>query len=108
MFDEPPGSYVICEICGWEDDHVQLTHPTMRGGANSGSLLDHQLEILAKIPIHITEYRGFKRDVSWRPLSQRDCQVDPTAPKDGLGYFHAAVEESPIYYWQRSSETEKE
>lgn len=25
----PPGSYEICEICSWEDDHVQLRFPAM-------------------------------------------------------------------------------
>ena len=108
VFDEPPGSYAICEICGWEDDHVQLTHPTMRGGANGGSLLEYQRDILAEVPAHITEHRGFKRDLAWRPLTERDCQTDPTAPTDGLGYFHAAVAESPVYYWLRSPDPKKD
>lgn len=23
-FDEPPGFYDVCEVCGWEDDALQL------------------------------------------------------------------------------------
>lgn len=38
-FGEPPwGSYVICPVCAWEDDPVQLADPTYEGGANIVSL----------------------------------------------------------------------
>lgn len=43
VFDEPPGSYAICPICFWEDDHVQLRFPTLAGGANKVSLIESQL-----------------------------------------------------------------
>lgn len=33
-----PGSYEICEICGWEDDSVQFDDPDFEGGANPYSL----------------------------------------------------------------------
>lgn len=102
VFDEPPGSYAICDVCGWEDDHVQLSNPTMRGGANGNSLFEWQRHILADVPAHITEHQGFIRDTSWRPLTERDCAPDATAPTDGVSYFHSAERESPIYYWRRS------
>jgi Cysteine-rich CPCC len=35
---EPPGSYVICPICAWEDDGVQYADPSYEGGANGISL----------------------------------------------------------------------
>ena len=31
-------SYEICDICGWEDDPVQLGQPDLAGGANKLSL----------------------------------------------------------------------
>lgn len=38
-FDEPPnGSYLICPVCRWEDDPVQLNDPDYGGGANEVSL----------------------------------------------------------------------
>ena len=36
------GSYVICPVCEWEDDQVQLANPVCTGGANSESLIDAQ------------------------------------------------------------------
>ncbi len=42
------GSYEVCEICGWEDDPVQLENPDFRGGANTMSLKEAQKEYLAK------------------------------------------------------------
>ena len=35
---EFPGSYVICPICGWEDDDLQYYEPSYEGGANQVSL----------------------------------------------------------------------
>ncbi|MCD7774424.1 MAG: hypothetical protein LUH40_02430 [Clostridiales bacterium] len=32
------GSFDICEVCGWEDDNLQLAHPDYQGGANRMSL----------------------------------------------------------------------
>ncbi|MCR5331785.1 MAG: EAL domain-containing protein [Lachnospiraceae bacterium] len=32
------GKYEICEVCGWEDDPVQLKDPDLAGGANELSL----------------------------------------------------------------------
>lgn len=47
VFSEPPGSYEICDLCGWEDDHVQLRFPAMAGGANKLSLAEYQLQAIA-------------------------------------------------------------
>jgi hypothetical protein len=40
--EEPPGTFLICPVCGWEDDNVQFDDPTLRGGANQLSLLEHR------------------------------------------------------------------
>lgn len=36
--EQPPGTYVICEACDWEDDPVQFANPDLEGGANARSL----------------------------------------------------------------------
>jgi len=38
LAEEPPGSYLICPVCFWEDDPVQFDEPNRRGGANGVSL----------------------------------------------------------------------
>jgi len=101
VFDEPPGSYNICRFCGWEDDHVQLTHPTMRGGANGESLAESQIAILKELPLEVREHEGILRDPHWRPLRDEELKVRPDAPRDGTAYFHAACKEEPTYYWLR-------
>lgn len=101
IFDEPPGSYNICDICGWEDDHVQLKHPFMRGGANGGSLFDYQQEIIKEIPIEVKETSEYIRDSAWYPLRSEDYTEDENIPNSGLGYFLAATEDAPNYYWKK-------
>jgi hypothetical protein len=38
LTDEPPGTYLICDVCFWEDDEVQFRDPDYEGGANAVSL----------------------------------------------------------------------
>lgn len=35
---DPPGTFEICPVCGWEDDEVQFRDSSYVGGANSVSL----------------------------------------------------------------------
>ena len=100
VFSEPPGSYEICELCGWEDDHVQLRFPAMAGGANKSSLAYHQLQALAEYPINVSLAKGFRRSNQWRPLLEREI-VSPQSPTSGVEYFDAAAAEAPQYYWPR-------
>lgn len=102
MFGEPPGSYEICELCGWEDDHVQLRHPAMGGGANRLSLADHQQLALQRFPRNVRQSGQFVRALGWRPLRQEEVIATKPSPSDGLSYFEAASDESPQYYWLAS------
>lgn len=38
LHESPPGTFEICDICGWEDDNVQYLNPDYSGGANAFSL----------------------------------------------------------------------
>ena len=38
LHENPPGTFEICGICGWEDDDVQYNDPAYSGGANEVSL----------------------------------------------------------------------
>ena len=103
VFDEPPGTYAICEVCGWEDDPVQLRHPAMGGGANKLSLAAHQEALLLAIPADVQLAQGFRRAPNWRPLHPEEIR-SPQPPTDGTSYFEAAAGESPEYYWSRNAQ----
>ena len=49
-FAEPPGSYDICDVCGWEDDALQLEFATtLAGGANALTLADAQAAFATRV-----------------------------------------------------------
>lgn len=45
--EPPPGTFEVCEICGWEDDDVQFTDPDYEGAANRESLRQARAAIRA-------------------------------------------------------------
>jgi len=100
-FSEPPGSYAICEVCGWEDDHVQLALPRMRGGANAESLVEAQLGAIERFPLGAQPIDNHQPDPEWRPLTADKAGVREDAPRSGIDYFHAATIEEPRYYWRK-------
>ena len=48
LSEEPPGTYEVCEVCGWEDDLAQYKNPDLEGGANSMSLNNAKKEYAGK------------------------------------------------------------
>lgn len=103
MFDEKPGSYDICPICGWEDDLSQLRFPTT-DGANS-PLIECQQSFLASTranPARIEKTEGaVERDPDWRPidLDTDDIEVPTDGVDYGMTYPHDAT---TLYYWRGS------
>jgi hypothetical protein len=89
QFSEPPGSYDICRLCGWEDDNVQLADPHYRGGANEMSLAEAQRKLLQTYPAHMRRLGEYERDPEWRPLRE-----------DDVATLRA---DAPRYYWRRDS-----
>ena len=92
-FDEPSGSYSICQICFWEDDAVQLAYPYSRG-ANL-PLVEAQANYVAfgACDEHSKQYvrepiAGDMRDPQWRSF---DPVLDSAeaGPQDGQSYFEA-------------------
>ena len=99
--DEPPGSFNICDVCGWEDDHVQLAHPRMGGGANRESLVEAQAALLKRMPIEVQSAEGFGRDPSWRPLREDEQLARSDTPRSRMEYFNAAADDLACYYWKK-------
>ncbi|MEC2056516.1 hypothetical protein I6J18_22695 [Peribacillus psychrosaccharolyticus] len=73
--EEPPDTYYICEICGWEDDGVQFYYPDSEGGANEVSLKRAQKNylVLGACEERVIEFvrkpnEKDEKDSDWKPL----------------------------------------
>lgn len=100
VFSGPPGTYEMCEVCGWEDDPIQVRHPRMRGGANGGSIWDYQQDLAEELP-----GIDMPRDLHWRPLREDEARLpggNVGAVDYGLDYYQGAAP----YYWRRSQDGE--
>jgi len=105
VFDEPPGSYAICPICFWEDDHVQLRFPTLEGGANKLSLIQSQKNF---VEFGACEKR-FQRDVrkpkktdlrdpEWRMIDESKDRFEE--PINDIEQFTPYPDDvATLYYW---------
>jgi hypothetical protein len=104
-FDNPPGSYDICEYCGWEDDGVQLANPCSPGGANQVSLCDAQTAFRATTPgADIDEWitMGAERDLNWRPLNNVEKQLFRNAINRQGPWSQKAITQLADAYWNRN------
>jgi hypothetical protein len=107
IFEEPPGSYDICNVCGWEDDLSQLRFPSM-GGANRVSLIEGQSNFeefgvseLRKRP-HIRNLTSIdNRDPEWRSIKENTGNIERPVPGVDYGQTYPA-DRTALYYWRPS------
>ncbi len=94
------GSYIICPVCNWEDDPVQLANPCSAGGANGLSLSEAQSTALLKYPVGIEVAAGFRRARAWRPLSS--AELEDAEVKRAIAHWNekAILQESEAYWSQ--------
>jgi hypothetical protein len=98
------GSYVICDICGWEDDQVQLANPACAGGANSESLIEAQATALSQHSIGAEVADGVRRDPRWRPLSASERQV-AEAEREEKYWKNRGIVSLNECYWLKPNST---
>ena len=100
---EPPGSHLICPVCFWQDDDVQLRWPWFSGGANDQSLIDAQhayarLDAMDERFLHnVRPARTDERlDDGWRPVDvDRDSFEGAARPRS------AWPDDLTVLYWWR-------
>lgn len=102
ILDESFGSYNICDVCGWEDDGVQLANPACGGGANKESLIEAQAAALQRYPLTQVEVAGFCRDNSWRPLSSAEIAAAKQEYSEKV-WKNRAVFGLADTYWRKNS-----
>lgn len=109
VYSEPPGSYEICPICGWEDDVSQLRFPELRG-ANELSLVAAQRNFATfgassrlKAGLRAPNYHD-EKDSEWRPIEAGDI-LDfknvselATGKDDKLSLYPSDY--TQLYYWK--------
>ena len=96
------GSYNICDVCGWEDDGVQLANPACGGGANRESLIEAQRAALARHPLSQQEVDGYHRDQSWRPLNTNEIDA-AEAEREEKYWRNKAVFDLSDAYWLKTA-----
>jgi hypothetical protein len=109
VFSESPGSFEICPVCYWEDDHVQLVFPDLAGGANRVSLLESQRNVS---DFGACEMR-FKKHVrlplatepvtpGWRPLDLRRDRFLQWESHESHRFWNSIEDATGLclYYWQ--------
>jgi hypothetical protein len=98
------GSYVICPVCNWEDDQAQLANPACGGGANSKSLIEAQIDALARYPFDVALAKGVRRDSRWRPLNDSEKRLAEKEREERHWKNEGIVEISECY-WNKNLPT---
>lgn len=102
MFDEEPGSYGNCPVCGWEDDLSQLRFPT-ESGANlplTECQKAHDSRRDSERTTTLVQELGYNQDPDWRPLDLDHDRVEVSSPGVEYGMTYAR-DRTTYYYWRR-------
>jgi hypothetical protein len=107
VFDESPGSYDICRVCGWEDDVSQLRFPRTSGGANEVSLIEAQANFAEhgaadpRRSARQAAMAGRPRDPHWRPINKTLDHLEDPVPGVDYGMTYPK-DRTTLYYWRHS------
>lgn len=107
VHEEGPGSYLICPICFWEDDLIQLRWPAYAGGANKPSLVDAQREYarigVCEQRLHDAVRPAGPRDVQDEGFRPIDLEIDDFEPASAQAHEAPWPDDPTALYWWRST-----
>lgn len=75
-----PGTYWICNVCGWEDDDTQVRDPLYAGGANGPSLWEAQQQFQKLISASLVDREP--HDSRWRRIDLAFDKFNETPNKN--------------------------
>ncbi len=102
VHEDRPGSYLICPVCFWEDDLLQLRWPHLDPGANKISLIEAQRNF-QKIGAKLIQRLELTRDpLDDEPIAEGFRIIDLTIDN----FEEVFVQEEPwpddrsvLYWW---------
>lgn len=99
---KPPGTFVICDVCNWEDDLVQFDDPDYEGGANVYSLRQAQHKYAKGYRARLIKH-SFQKSKEWTILAESE---------DKGGSTHKPVNQRPnmspsVYLYNESENGHK-
>lgn len=91
------GTYLICPVCGWEDDAVQLANPCSGGGANRESLAECQK---TSATWNNAQKQKYERDPVWRPLTEDQVAFFTSVAQKEHWSFAGELDPA-LAYWRK-------
>jgi len=84
--EKPPGTFLICPNCFWEDDGVD---PDVWGGANGVSLRTAQRNVIRfgvsdEQLVGARPSREYEKDEAWKPVWEANPSMSPSLFIDGV------------------------
>lgn len=73
LSSKPTGTFLICELCDWEDDNVQFNDPDFEGGANIYSLRQSQHRYADGYRANLMKH-SFEKDENWKILPKEKSE----------------------------------
>jgi hypothetical protein len=103
VHDDGPGSSLICPVCFWEDDPLQLRWPHYAGGANKVSLVEAQRNYQSVGAKQVERLEHVREPGEDEPVDAGFRPIDPTIDsfEETFVQEEAWPEDRTVLYWWR-------
>ncbi|MFE9647271.1 CPCC family cysteine-rich protein [Streptomyces sp. NPDC006365] len=102
VHENPPGSFRVCPVCGWEDDLVQLRWPGAKG-ANRYPLIEAQQlyrQVGVADPVFARRFVGQANPGRWSLDSVTSCRRSMILSLMGVMEAEWPEDRTRLYWWR--------